>query len=158
MAFLSRHLIFCLRVRGEVGYAILTQIFSCGCLAWRGMISQPFLEHHLLLLTLRPVSPLFRVVQLPFRADSLLTALQPSPLLVVSFSLYRSPHHLPFWIKGSWEKWTIAPPNGMKLLVVLCPNSLRSFLGLFRAWLLEQVHWGLSGPSASFSFFFSRYR
>lgn len=46
----------------------------------------------------------------------LLTALQPSLLLVVSLSLYHSPHHLPFRIKGSWEKWTVAPPNGWNFL------------------------------------------
>lgn len=83
---MSRQLIFCLRVRGEVGYAILTQIFSCACLSWRGMISQPFLEHHSLLLTLRPVSPLFRVVQLPFRAD-------PYLLLFSLLSSWLSPSH-----------------------------------------------------------------
>ena len=42
MAFMVRLLVLCLRVRGEVGHAILTQIFSCVCLAWRGVILPPF--------------------------------------------------------------------------------------------------------------------
>ena len=62
MAFMVRLLVLCLRVRGEVGHAILTQIFSCVCLAWRGVIYHPFLEHHSLLLTFKSVSPLFKVV------------------------------------------------------------------------------------------------
>lgn len=44
MVFTVRLLSLSLRVRGEVGHAILTQIFSGVCLAWRGVTYHPFLE------------------------------------------------------------------------------------------------------------------
>lgn len=65
MVFTVRLLSLSLRVRGEVGHAILTQIFSSVCLAWRGVTYHPFLEHHSLLLTFKSISPLFRLSSCP---------------------------------------------------------------------------------------------
>lgn len=101
MVFTVKLLSLSLRVRGEVGHAILTQIFSSVCLAWRGVTYHPFLEHHSLLLTFKSISPLFRVVQLSFRTHGPIQWSSTSFLLVVALSLYCSPYHLSFRIKRS---------------------------------------------------------